>query len=634
MGDLLKVGSRTQLIAKVFDVRTGQRVRTVRQDALNADSIMPAFGLLARGVLALEPPGGTALGAIGTTRLDAYQRYLDGVHALNAFDLPTAHASFDRALQLDSSFALAHYKLALVIGWESGAGAEHLRHAQAASRLAAGLPARERSLIAGMVLQAQNEYGRACDIYQPMVRADSNDVEALYNYGECTFHDAVVVPSATDSTVGAFRSSWNVSLRAFQRVLALDPTYHLAFQHIQDALLATVRPGCLPASGTTTCQATNGGWGGAVQREGDSLRTVPVNFFVNPSSFESQNLQARTSAARRRNLEVARAAALDWLQSGMTEMRPRIAYGRILLRLGRVAAADSVFHTVSGRRARTEQGAFVADRAEAAIKLGRPEEGERLFDSLTAELDSIPGIRGQLALVGGLFGKVRGVDEFVRGNVQVPPPIRQFFILEARVLMGAPAESLLAVEQVFTRMIAGSQGSARALTLTMPTLVWTDFATRGGQWPLPGDTASADPRLRLVSVFATGDTARYRAAIARFDAATDALSDEADNGTGLLGANAHLLVGDTAGALVRLRRFRDVTWPRSPLLEQMGTGFALSGWVWGRTMLLLGDLAAARGQADEARAAYRFVLGLWAHADPEFQPTVERVRAALARLGG
>src|SRR5206468_7010271 len=79
MGDLLRVGSRTQVVAKVFDVRSGQRLRTVRREAAVADSIMPVFGLLARGVLNVEPPSGTSLGAIGTTRIDAYQAYLDGV---------------------------------------------------------------------------------------------------------------------------------------------------------------------------------------------------------------------------------------------------------------------------------------------------------------------------------------------------------------------------------------------------------------------------------------------------------------------------------------------------------------------------------------------------------------------------
>ena len=131
MGDLLRVGSRTQLIAKVFDVRSGQRLRTVRQDAAGADSIMPAFGQLARGVLDVEPPTGTSLGAIGTASLSAYQEYLLGVRSLNAFNLPDAGQHFERALQLDSTFALAHYKLTLVIGWGNASDPAHLAHARA-----------------------------------------------------------------------------------------------------------------------------------------------------------------------------------------------------------------------------------------------------------------------------------------------------------------------------------------------------------------------------------------------------------------------------------------------------------------------------------------------------------------------
>ena len=51
MGDLLKVGTRTQVVAKVFDVRTGQRLRSVRQETASADSLMAIFGSLARGIL-------------------------------------------------------------------------------------------------------------------------------------------------------------------------------------------------------------------------------------------------------------------------------------------------------------------------------------------------------------------------------------------------------------------------------------------------------------------------------------------------------------------------------------------------------------------------------------------------------
>lgn len=47
MGDVLKLGARTTVTAKVFDVRTGQRVRSVREETAIQDSVLPLFGKLA-----------------------------------------------------------------------------------------------------------------------------------------------------------------------------------------------------------------------------------------------------------------------------------------------------------------------------------------------------------------------------------------------------------------------------------------------------------------------------------------------------------------------------------------------------------------------------------------------------------
>lgn len=44
-------------------------------------------------------------------------------------------------------------------------------------------------------------------------------------------------------------------------------------------------------------------------------------------------------------------------------------------------------------------------------------------------------------------------------------------------------------------------------------------------------------------------------------------------------------------------------------------------------------MAAAAGQRDEAGKWYRRVLDLWSNADPELQPTITRIRAALGTLG-
>lgn len=54
---------------------------------------------------------------------------------------------------------------------------------------------------------------------------------------------------------------------------------------------------------------------------------------------------------------------------------------------------------------------------------------------------------------------------------------------------------------------------------------------------------------------------------------------------------------------------------------------------WPRMMLMRADVAAAAGQRNEAREWYARVLDLWDKADAELQPTVARIRAAIARLG-
>jgi hypothetical protein len=49
-------------------------------------------------------------------------------------------------------------------------------------------------------------------------------------------------------------------------------------------------------------------------------------------------------------------------------------------------------------------------------------------------------------------------------------------------------------------------------------------------------------------------------------------------------------------------------------------------------MLIRADLARATGSKAEARLWYMRVLDLWANADAELQPTIDRIRAALAAL--
>lgn len=635
MGDVLRVGSRTQFVGKVFDVRTGQRLRTVRQEAGNPDSLMGAFGQLARAVLNVAPPAGTSLGTIGTASVEAYQAYIAGVGALNRWVLDSAHSHFDRAIALDSTFALAHYKLALVYGWQTPNSPEGARHAERAVSLGGNLPVRERNLVRGYASFAAARYGEACRLFEGMVAADSNDVEAWYNLGECSYHDPVVTSFPRDTALVRFRSSWNTALHAFRRVLELDPTYHLAFQHIQDALLASVRQGCRLSPERDSCTPQNSTYQAVIRRAGDSLVTEVANLTTTTGAeaIARHTLEARQSKVRRQNLEDARRAAESWLSAGPAGVRAHLAYARILLRLGNVRASDSVARLVTSRAtSRLESTAFVADRIEIALKLGAWDEAVRLGDSLRSATDTTRNARNLGILVASVLGKVSGMSSMAE-SIQGPPWVKRYIGLAMYSTVGLSPDSLLDTEELFSRNISSSIGPIRAAGAVSATLIFLDPRNRAGRWPAL-DTASSDSRVQLMSVLAAGDSARSRRALARYDSMATSLQDEPDNGVALVGALGHLFVADTAGALARLRAFRDVTFAHTTLLDPVAGGFTFAGMLWPRSFLLLGELEEAAGNRPAAADAYRRFLGMWENGEPVVQPIVARTRAALARLGG
>jgi tetratricopeptide (TPR) repeat protein len=628
MGDVLRVGNRTELVGKIFDVRSGQRLRTVRQVVTQPDSIMAAFNRLARAVLNVDPPAGSSLGTVGTTSIQAYQAYVQGVGYLNRWLLDSAQAEFTRAIENDSTFALAHYKLALVFGWTSAlTNAEAVRHAGRAVALGTSLPPRERLLVTGYAHFVAGRYPEACTIFDRMVRNDSSDVEAWYNLGECSFHDQTVLPVSGDSNHFVFRSSWNVMLRAFRKTLELDPTYHLAFQHIQDALLARSRNGCRLAADETVC-SQRFVFKSALLRRGDTLVTIPTD---SEAVFQDQVVEGQRTGAHRQNLLEARRDAEAWLAAGPGESQPLIAYFRILLRVGDLSTADSVLRVVAPQRL---SGFilffFLADRFELALKLGHGAVAAELADSLAVLTDSTSS-HTMAVVLSSIVGRSAGLEPAIHLAVQGPPWVSQYLVEQARALVGAPADGVFEAEAIFSQNVLPGFGIDRTISGLAPSLVWADFARRHGRWPVT-DTMSTDPRVALISVLATGDTARLRFALARFDSIAAARRDDSDMGYALLGANAHLVIGDTAGALNHLRAFRDITWAHTPALDQLGPGLAFSGMLWPRTLLLLADLAAATGQREEAARAYRLFVEMWEHGDPEVQPIVQRARAALAGL--
>ena len=638
MGDVLKLGERTTVTAKVFDVKTGTRLRSLREEATVADSVMPLFGRLARKILNVAPPANANVGALGTQSVGAYQEYVAGLDALNRYDLARARAHFDEALKRDSTFALAHYKQSIVIGWANATDQTRRRHADMANRLSGGLPPRERALIAGQLQQSIGEWTKACDTYNGLVRQDSSDVEAWYGVGECYFHNNTIEAVGGDTTRLRFRSDYDQSIRAFERVLRLDPTYHLAYQHIIDALVVERHPNVChannPANRCTVYTAF-------LIRSADSLVAVPVSFTPGNAALLQQGERYVQTSSRRRNLDIARTFAESWVQASPNEPQARRGLARILLLQGRLEEANAELAQVKVRGTVTEEFRRVAERMEIAYKLGRGAEVIRTYDSARAANTPAPGgaavpFGNAIAGYAAALGRLAQLDSNIVGAMRASNApaaavrYRRFSIPSA--ISGVSNDSLAAAEREMFDL-AAARGAAYATREIGPSLALSLRLPRR-TWPAL-DTTLGDIRLLPAIALSTGDTARLRAAATALDSAAAALNGAGVSDTvhSLVAAEAWLVLRDTASALRSVRFALDRSTAMSQYFPQQQPSGIPPVYFVPRTMLLRADLAAATGQRDEARLWYRRFIDIWATADPILQPLVERARKALAALG-
>lgn len=643
MGDVLKLGSRTTVTAKIFNVKSGQRVRSVREETTVADSVMPLFSRLAKKILNVAPPQGANLGGLGTTRMDAYQEYMSGVEALSRYDLKTAHQHFDEALRLDSSFALAHYKQSIVIGWEDSSDPSRRRRAEAANRLSAGLPARERALIAGQLQQSTGDWTKACETYGGLVKADSADVEAWYNLGECLYHDPTIEAVGGDSTRLRFRADLQRSIRAFERTLQLDPTYHLAYQHIIDGLTSDRHPNvCYQAAPTARCVF----YGAFLIRPADTLVVTPVPL-ADTAKLPLQAEQYIETRSRRRNLDLAQTYAEAWVQASPGEPQGHRALARVMVLQGRVGEAETELAQIKARGTLTDERRVLLERMEIAYKLGRGTEAIRLYDSVRTGNITLPGTAftagNAISGYAPAFGRLTEFDSLLAVNLRaagVPDGVQRYMRLAVRgAFTGIAADSLVAAESMVFDLWK-ARGTVFATRGIAPSLMFSLRAPRTAWSAI--DTTIRDLKLRPAIALAGGDTAKLRLAAQALDSlsAMMAAAGASDSGFAVIAADAYLVLRDSVAALRALRFMLDNAVATTSYFVATTSYFPQGSSQFApvyfapRAMLLRADLAAAAGQRDEARTWYKRFIDVWSTAVPELQPLVDRARKSLAALGG
>ncbi|HEX6669717.1 MAG TPA: serine/threonine-protein kinase [Gemmatimonadales bacterium] len=223
-GSAVSAGGRVRLAADLHAVAGGERLGRAQVDG-PADSILPLVDRLSVALLrdvwrSREPLPSLDLGSLTTDSIAALRAYLQGERYYRRFALDSALAQYTLAADVDSTFALAHLRRALVFGWTGGYGSPaSVAAAEAGFRYAEKLPPRSRRLLEGY--RAFQDGGtRAIDTLRAYVEDYPADLEGWYLYAEALHHLVDIEARSPDSIIAAF-----------DRVIAGDSTLTPAVIH-------------------------------------------------------------------------------------------------------------------------------------------------------------------------------------------------------------------------------------------------------------------------------------------------------------------------------------------------------------------------------------------------------------------
>jgi serine/threonine protein kinase/tetratricopeptide (TPR) repeat protein len=224
LGSIVEVGGRLQIDAALYETQG----RTVVAKAAKQGQVSQTFDLvdqLALGLLAGLGEGSSGridrAAAVTTSSLPALKAYLDGENAFQRGDFQSSVEAFQRAVRLDSGFALAWYRLSIALEWKGTPQELQQNAAEQAYRNADRLTRRERKLLEALRVWRDGRSKEAKQLYLAIVREYPDEIEGWYQLGEVLFHRN-----------GLYGMSFVESRDAFERVLALEPRHFASMIHL------------------------------------------------------------------------------------------------------------------------------------------------------------------------------------------------------------------------------------------------------------------------------------------------------------------------------------------------------------------------------------------------------------------
>jgi DNA-binding SARP family transcriptional activator len=227
-GDVVEAGGQLQIEASVYD-KGGVEPNARATVSGPADSVFALVDKLAARLLGglgdVRAERLLRTAAVTTASLPAFKAYLEGERLMRAGQFEQAADAYMGAIGMDSTFALAHYRLALAREWAPLPGEDDA--AAAAVRHGARLTARDHDLLEAFREWRTGNATRAERAYRIILARYPDDLDAWFQLGEIEFHHGPLF----GRRVGESEEAW-------RRVVSYEPRNLFAITHL--ARLAVV----------------------------------------------------------------------------------------------------------------------------------------------------------------------------------------------------------------------------------------------------------------------------------------------------------------------------------------------------------------------------------------------------------
>ena len=408
LGEVVEVDGRLHLSAQVHDGTAGEAPHRASVEG-EAERIFALVDDLASQLISGMAGGPglrvTRVAAATTHSLPALKAYLQGEELLRGGHFQSALESFERAIEADSTFALAYYRHSIAAEWSGSM--EATSSAAEAYRLSGRLSTHDRRLVEALLAWRRGDAAEAERLYRVIVGAYPDDVEAWLQLAEVLFH------------YGAWQGRGvGESRAAFERVVYYEPEHATSLWHV--ARIAGVEGNAAEVD-TLTRRVV------ALAPEGDRI-------------LELVALRASVAGDT-----AALARVVDDLRDGMDLTRYMTAWNLSAF-AGDLAGTHRVAATMTEpTRAPEVRSMGHLVRAYAALGLGRPSVAANEIAAVSA-LDPANGPvhEAALALHPGADvtpGRLRQIRDALLASPPAPEPSGPTTVLYFDLSGGAPAES-------------------------------------------------------------------------------------------------------------------------------------------------------------------------------------------------